>query len=323
MKILVIAFALLLQQAIGSRSLQGCKWTCNKSCATCTSISEYSATENQVTIDLSACKNGGTVDWMCCKSPGCTMYDCDGNSINRFTISSKCDDLTKSIYIVPKTSTTLQVQYHDSKLAGNVICDSTICCGESTSRCPNAQSGVCNQTIDLNSCSPLSCSVDGDCATLRTEECGKQICENQECVQVPKSQGIVCRSVIYGCNKPEYCTGTTLDCPTHACLPPVAIQCRVDGDCATLRTDECGKQVCDNRTSWCVQVHKSQGVVCRSAVDDCDEPEYCTGTTLVCPSDVYSNSSKLCRQVVGDRDEPEYCTGISTSCPGNISLLEP
>lgn len=39
---------------------------------------------------------------------------------------------------------------------------------------------------------------------------------------------------------------------------------------------------------------KNAGVLCRSADYECDLPEYCTGQSEFCPSDVYKMDTEVC-----------------------------
>ena len=58
-----------------------------------------------------------------------------------------------------------------------------------------------------------------------------------------------------------------------------------------------------------------QTTVCRAAVDVCDLPETCDGTSNACPTDAYKPATEVCRESAGLCDVPETCTGISAACP--------
>jgi hypothetical protein len=55
--------------------------------------------------------------------------------------------------------------------------------------------------------------------------------------------------------------------------------------------------------------------VCRPSAGTCDEPETCTGSSGICPADVFKPASTMCRAVAGDCDVAESCTGSSATCP--------
>lgn len=71
----------------------------------------------------------------------------------------------------------------------------------------------------------------------------------------------------------------------------------------------------------------SSGTVCRPAVSECDIPEYCTGKSFNCPSDVYEPNGSSCANdtmkcasgVCTSRDEQciarGHRLGVTESCP--------
>ena len=53
----------------------------------------------------------------------------------------------------------------------------------------------------------------------------------------------------------------------------------------------------------------------------CDNTERCTGTSMTCPADTFSNTATVCRAPAGSCDASELCTGSSTVCPANTFLF--
>eukprot|EP00986_Skeletonema_menzelii_P006813 scaffold2584_cov141-Skeletonema_menzelii.AAC.11 len=97
---------------------------------------------------------------------------------------------------------------------------------------------------------------------------------------------------------------------------------------------ECGEAplsrgVCDsgnkcNGNGYCSDEnsYKPDTVICKDSDDLCDAPEYCTGSSHTCPTDVNYGSDHVCRSECTDDkckdDVPEMCTGESPSCPADI-----
>lgn len=81
----------------------------------------------------------------------------------------------------------------------------------------------------------------------------------------------------------------------------------------------------------------SAGFECRSAVSECDSPEYCDGRNEFYPTDYFIHTNATCamgdccdlktcrshktrfecRSASGECDSPEYCDGYSNFCPNN------
>jgi hypothetical protein len=87
--------------------------------------------------------------------------------------------------------------------------------------------------------------------------------------------------------------------------------CNADADCND--DNLCTVDFCHSGT--CEHSMAPSGTTCRPAIDVCDAPEQCTGSSTVCPADSYASASQLCRAAAGPCDAPEYCTGTSTLCP--------
>eukprot|EP01098_Paradermamoeba_levis_P010035 TRINITY_DN41_c0_g1_i1.p1 TRINITY_DN41_c0_g1~~TRINITY_DN41_c0_g1_i1.p1 ORF type:complete len:387 (-),score=108.53 TRINITY_DN41_c0_g1_i1:86-1246(-) len=55
--------------------------------------------------------------------------------------------------------------------------------------------------------------------------------------------------------------------------------------------------------------------ICRKAKSNCDADEYCTGSSDICPTDVYIARQTVCRLASGPCDRTEYCSGTGPTCP--------
>ncbi len=73
---------------------------------------------------------------------------------------------------------------------------------------------------------------------------------------------------------------------------------------------------CTGSTATCPAVDHfvASGVVCNSSVGLCDPAETCTGSSGLCPTDVYSPVGTSCRAIAGVCDSPELCAG-GAQCP--------
>src|SRR5207247_580337 len=59
------------------------------------------------------------------------------------------------------------------------------------------------------------------------------------------------------------------------------------------------------------------GATCRAAAGVCDIAETCTGTSTVCPSDVFEPTTTECRGAVDECDASESCPGNGPNCPAD------
>jgi hypothetical protein len=86
--------------------------------------------------------------------------------------------------------------------------------------------------------------------------------------------------------------------------------CATDGNPCTL--DLC------NGSGQCTHPPGNAGVVCRAAKAKCDVSEMCTGTSAICPVDLFGASMIVCRTAAGICGIPERCTGSGPFCPSNL-----
>jgi hypothetical protein len=76
--------------------------------------------------------------------------------------------------------------------------------------------------------------------------------------------------------------GSVSECPT-------ADPCCEPGKCKLKSSSECSTGECCENCKF-----KSAGVVCRSAVGDCDLTEHCVGNTNTCPENLYKQDGTSC-----------------------------
>src|SRR5439155_1064549 len=118
-----------------------------------------------------------------------------------------------------------------------------------------------------------------------------------------------CRPSAGACDAAEDCTGSSATCPVDA-KEPAGTACTDDGNA-------CSRDECDGTNDACQHPAGNAGAVCRPAAGPCDDAETCSGTTTVCPADVFEPASTICRPSAGECDPAENCTGSSAGCPAD------
>ena len=121
----------------------------------------------------------------------------------------------------------------------------------------------------------------------------------------------LCRDAAGDCDSPEFCDGTSAECPTADMVLPAGTVCRaVAGDCDVAET-------CDGADPECpMDAVVDSGVVCRSSQGLCDSEEVCDGISGTCPDDTGAAAATVvCRPSAGECDAAENCDGTSLRCP--------
>lgn len=160
-----------------------CVWNCARQCAKCTRLRAINGTNDlsgsqflEVVIDVTQCKCFKNISWLGCIDGSCRRTECDGAAIFGTPPtyaagsrgSTKCDETQYATFLLPLNATSINVQYYDGRLDGNVKCakaskplpGEVICLGGSGSACSGAISGVCNQEISLASCFAAAATSD-------------------------------------------------------------------------------------------------------------------------------------------------------------------
>ncbi len=217
-------------------------------------------------------------------------------------------------------------------------------CGEGST------SGFCNATGACGACvqnSPCTYSEDQSPCDLGRRDCATGACMRN----APAPATTLCRtSARGGCDLPEYCDGTSVDCPPDR-FSPVSTVCRAaggacgleercPGDSAVCPPDArraagfvcleatiCQAQsTCDGSSDACRPgAFADATTVCRPAPmamdGTCDVEERCTGASRDCPGDRFATSEMVCRPATNAScDIAEYCRGDSPTCPPNQTI---
>jgi len=187
--LLVFSPALYVTASIGPPpdDSNNCQAQCG--CMTCLDVQPDLLNPNNnnkiVTIGAGTCKsNGSNLSWMCCLgsadsndnaltvATGCDLRD--GSTSTTTAIDDANDDgnkvegTTKLYVSVPTTATHVRIQAHDGQFGSDVQVVTSVCGGNPT---PGASScfgtagentGICDQVIDLSTCSTSSNFALGD-----------------------------------------------------------------------------------------------------------------------------------------------------------------
>ena len=191
----------------------------------------------------------------------------------------------------------------DGIVSPGEMCDTLIhkCCG------PNCMSILPVSTV----CRPSMgvCDPQEVCSGL------SHICPNNTL----SGEELECRPAVGICDIPESCNGCGPECPTdlarhstYICnlADKILYPCELDTYCpGTLPSMDPSAKVCP-------VVEYKNGTLCRGAVSQCDEEEYCDPSGMdpgECPSNLYSSSITSC-----ENDNlgcsTETCDGTSTTC---------
>jgi subtilase family serine protease len=120
--------------------------------------------------------------------------------------------------------------------------------------------------------------------------------------------------------------GATTDC--QACS--IAAGAAANGTCVNLpSTHACraaagpcdAVETCTGTSAICpTDVYLAAGTTCRASNGACDVAETCSGTTITCPTDAFAAAGTACRAVAGSCDVAETCLGSSAACPVDAFL---
>ncbi|MEM9070839.1 MAG: hypothetical protein AAGE52_20185 [Myxococcota bacterium] len=176
------------------------------------------------------------------------------------------------------------------------------------------------------------CEQDAPCdEELLPCEVGRIDCSSGEpiCVSVGiRSATEVCRPAMGECDVAETCDGEAPTCPEDQfaevgtvcadgfCNQGMCGACEPGATCDTENGCEIGRIECDEvGTPTCVGVGPLPvGTVCREPAGPCDEQEVCDGSSVACPTDLFSDDTRECRPSAGPCDSPEVCAG-GPACP--------
>ena len=281
--------------------------------------------KQRVSVDLTKIKNGATISWICARDSGAALESCGGNDAGS---KNKCEETTSATYTVAGDATSVTVQVHDGKIAGDVQCSSVgmgagQCCGGSGGSCGTV-SGVCEYSIDITSCplvtsaapatsaTPAECSADSDCsARTINEPCGVYTCSSAgKCVQSSvKPATVVCRAAAGVCDVDDFCDGVSSSCVADAKRPATFV-CRASAGACDV------DDFCDGDSAACTEDAKRPAThVCRASAGACDVDDFCDGESAACTVDVKRPATHVCRASAGVCDVADSCDGTSNACP--------
>ena len=105
---------------------------------------------------------------------------------------------------------------------------------------------------------------------------------NGACINNLAQNTILCRPVAStGCDVPEYCTGTNIACPPDGFASAGTL-------CGSAAVDVCDLQDTCDASGNCINNLEPNTFVCRAADSTgCDVPEYCTGSSVTCPTNSF------------------------------------
>jgi MYXO-CTERM domain-containing protein len=163
--------------------------------------------------------------------------------------------------------------------------------------------------------------IDGVCCASRCGEGNASDCQacstaagglaNGTCgpLSAMAATRVVCRAPAGGCDFPETCVSSSMECPADG-LRTAGFECRPQiGPCD--RAD-----VCSGSSRDCPEdAVESAGMPCRDAAGDCDVAETCDGSSPACPANVFVERGTECRAADGICDAAESCDGVDGECP--------
>ncbi|MGF1507929.1 MAG: hypothetical protein ACFB9M_00350 [Myxococcota bacterium] len=125
---------------------------------------------------------------------------------------------------------------------------------------------------------------------------------------------VLCREAVTECDEDEFCDGRG-SCPSDTFLS-------AGSPCGDGSSDDCdAPDTCDGNGD-CQSNLSPPTQVCRPALDECDEAEFCDGSRTSCPADFFAFPGTPCNdQSSSECDAPDTCDGEGV-CEEN-SLVQP
>lgn len=196
---------------------------------------------------------------------------------------------------------------------------------------PDCQGRICGMdpicgTLNCGSCESGFTCVDGDCHCINATGCIAEgiFCQDNQPYNcsLNETTGCLDRINMSECAINETCINGT------GCVE--ILECTSNENCTYLN-NICAYGICNLTTNSCEVMFNSSTDVCRVAAGECDVGEYCTGSSSICPVDVFEPDnapctldaisctddvciSGFCDHVLNDSlcDDGLYCDGTET-----------
>ena len=94
--------------------------------------------------------------------------------------------------------------------------------------------------------------------------------------------------------------------------------CTTPGDLCHTGTGPCDIDTFCDAQNHCPSGNAPSSTSCRDAVDPCDQTEFCTGNSTVCPADMRKPTGAACRPAAGMCDVADVCNASSV-CVDNFA----
>src|SRR5262249_8371470 len=228
---------------------------------------------------------------------GCALFDDNGDG-----------NADRAVCVTIEGAATMQANNPKCYTCGNTRPD----------RCTNSVLGTCTTTCSVVlAADPFALNpahLGNDCKDDSSCPNGSACCRSKDaqvdCCLAPADAGPG-GVMIDGCSYPsQQPNSDPSDCTINR-------QCSKsnpnDPVCDDL--NPCTVDSCDTTFGVCRHVAGNSGALCRAAAGACDVAEYCTGTSIFCPTDQFAQGGTLCRNKSDACDVAESCSGTSADCP--------
>jgi hypothetical protein len=215
------------------------------------------------------------------------------------TVSPGEDQAIQAVAITQSFFTVGQIELDGLRWGttwGDVVVSDNSCtsCDTVVSEC--STDADCDDASQIGACSTPTCTVTDGIGT---------------CSYPLKASTVECRAKTGACDKAEFCTGSSKDCPTDAAAASSVVCREAEDDCDVA-------DYCDGTSKTCgANYYKVAGTECRASAGVCDVAETCTGSSATCPADAVVASGTECRASAGACDVAESCDGSSATCPAD------
>lgn len=195
------------------------------------------------------------------------------------------------------------------------------------SLCTSCGAGyTCNQlTLTCKKSGSIIICPDADGDGFASSTCGGTDC-NDTNASINPNRAETCNGIDDNCDK-QTDNGVVVPSDGNACTDDICKDGKTYPAASSSTVCHAAAGDCDN-VEYCTgsstvcpaDTFKSSATTCRASAGTCDTAEKCTGTSATCPTDAKQPSSVVCRASAGDCDIAESCTGTASSCPTNKYL---